>query len=146
MKGKIYSPDEVSQMIPLVSRVADDIVATYRRIQDTLRELELERSRLGDGFLGDLHATGSESASRAEALDRRMDQLLERFQGYVVEIEALGGSVKDYELGCIDFYGEVDGEIVYYCWQRGESTVSHWHRLDEGYAERHAIPMAHRAA
>ena len=29
MKGKIFTPDEANRMLPLVSRIADDIVATY---------------------------------------------------------------------------------------------------------------------
>ena len=33
----------------------------------------------------------------------------------IQEIEALGGTVKDYEQGFIDFYGDVSGEIVYLC-------------------------------
>ena len=33
MRGKIFTPDEANQMLPLVSRIVDDIVRTYRRCQ-----------------------------------------------------------------------------------------------------------------
>ena len=57
------------------------------------------------------------------------------------ELEALGGLLRDYEQGSVDFYGEVDGEIVYLCWQRGEHHVQHWHRLDEGFSKRRPIQL-----
>ena len=69
-----------------------------------------------------------------------MAATLDRFQSLIEEIEALGGTVKDYERGMIDFYGEVDGEIVYLCWQRGEESICHWHRLEEGFSKRREIP------
>jgi hypothetical protein len=72
--------------------------------------------------------------------------VLDRFQGLIQEIEALGGTVKDYERGFIDFYGDVGGEIVYLCWSRGEASISHWHRLDEGYAKRRDLPSVSAAA
>ena len=145
MKGKIFSPDEANSMLPLVSRIADDIVATYAKVHLAIREFEIEKARLEEASASDLNETGSESSMRLEALDREVARLLDRFQGLIEEIEALGGTVKDYERGCIDFYGEVDGEIVYLCWQRGEDAISHWHRLDEGFASRHPIPVTHAA-
>ena len=149
MKGKIYTPDEANRMLPLVSRIADDIVATYAKVHQALRELEAAKA--GPPALP---AGNEETPSVAPAIDRetlvsRLDaevaRLLDVFQGLVEEIEALGGTVKDYEHGCIDFYGEVDGEIVYLCWQRGEDTIAHWHALDEGYAERHRIEVPNAA-
>ena len=146
MKGKIYTPDEVTRMIPLLSRIADDVVMTYRRVQDTLHEIEREHARLGDGDLQQLISLDAESSKRLDALNREMDYVLERFQRQITEVEDLGGVVMDYERGCFDFYGEVNGEIVYLCWKRGEPELGHWHRLDEGFAERHAIPVATSAA
>ena len=71
---------------------------------------------------------------------------LNQFQALVEEIEALGGTVKDYEAGRIDFYGDVDGEIVYLCWQRGEASIGHWHSLEEGFSSRRLLPATIIAA
>jgi hypothetical protein len=124
MKGKIFTPDEANRMLPLVSRIADDIVATYTQVQRALQTYETEKSK---------------------AADAEVARLLERFQHLVEEIEALGGTVKDYERGCVDFYGEVGGQIVYLCWRRGESTIGHWHRLEEGFTARRPIEVASAA-
>jgi hypothetical protein len=137
MRGKIFTVDEANRMLPLVARIADDIVATYGEVNGALQAYETAK---GD----------TSGAPAAEAELRRRDQevgdVLDRFQGLIQEIEALGGTVKDYERGFIDFYGDVGGEIVYLCWSRGEDAITHWHRLEEGYAKRRDLPAVSAAA
>ncbi len=136
MKGKIFTPDEANRMLPLVARIADDIVATYADVNRALQAFEDEKAR----------AEADESRlPELRRCDEHVASTLDRFQALIEEIEALGGTVKDYERGLIDFYGEVDGEIVYLCWQRGESEIRFWHRLDEGFGRRRELP-AHVAA
>jgi hypothetical protein len=137
MKGKIFTPEEANRMLPLVSRIADDVVATYSAVNQALQAFEAAKAR------------AEEDESRVAELhrcDERVAKLLDVFQGLIEEIEALGGTVKDYERGMIDFYGEVEGEIVYLCWQRGEKTVGYWHRLEEGFGKRRALPVSASAA
>ena len=137
MKGKIFTPDEANRMLPLVSRIAEDIVATYADVNRALQANEAEKSR-------------TEADETREPILRERDQevaaVLDRFQGLIEEVEALGGTVKDYERGMIDFYGEVDGEIVYLSWQRGEPRITHWHRLEEGNGKRRPLPVTAPAA
>jgi len=146
MKGKIYTPDEANRMLPLVSRIADDIVATYAKVHQALRELEAVKA--GNAEHEEAPVSVANAADRGTLLahvDAEVARLLDVFQGLVEEIEALGGTVKDYERGCVDFYGEVAGEIVYLCWQRGEEAIAHWHALDEGYSDRHRIQVPYAA-
>lgn len=51
-------------------------------------------------------------------------------------LAALGVEIKDPFAGLVDFYGRVDGELVYLCWKEGERAVEHWHSLTEGFAGR----------
>ena len=146
MKGKIYTPDEANRMLPLVSRIADDIVATYAKVHQALRELEAVKA--GNAEHEEASVSVANAADRGTLLahlDAEVARLLDVFQGLVEEIEALGGTVKDYERGCVDFYGEVAGQIVYLCWQRGEESIAHWHALDEGYLDRHQIEVPNAA-
>ena len=151
MRGKIFTHEEANRMLPLVSRIADDIVATYVKVHGVLREFEAEKARdispdvSADASTNPAAGSSPDHSSRLGLLDAEIARPLDRFQGLIEEIEALGGTVKDYERGCIDFYGEIDGEIVYLCWQRGEDSISFWHRLEEGYADRQPIPV-HSAA
>lgn len=137
MKGKIFTPDEANRMLPLVARIADDIVATYADVNRALQAFEDEKTRAED------------DESRLPELRRRDEEVanvLDRFQRLIEEIEALGGTVKDYERGLIDFYGEVEGDIVYLCWQRGETHIRFWHGLDEGFGRRRPLPQTVEAA
>ena len=142
MRGKIFTTDEANRMLPLVSRIAEDIVATYADVNRALQAFEAEKTRSEAG-------TSAEREARQPFLRQRdvdVASILDRFQGLIEEIEALGGTVKDYERGMIDFYGEVDGEIVYLCWQRGEAEIAHWHRLEEGFNKRRPLPVSAPAA
>jgi hypothetical protein len=137
MKGKIFTCDEANQMLPLVARIADDIVATYVEVNQALKAYEDEKV---------LAAKDPSRESELRRRDAEVGEVLERFQGLIQEIEALGGTVKDYEQGFIDFYGDIGGEIVYLCWSRGEKTLSHWHRLEEGYSKRRELPVVTASA
>lgn len=133
MKGKIFTPDEASRMLPLVARIADDIVATYADVNRALQAFQAEETRAKD------------DPSREPVLAERnteVGQALDRFQKLIEEVEALGGTLRDYEKGSIDFYGEVDGAIVYLCWQRGEHQIGHFHLLDEGFSKRRPLTVA----
>jgi len=137
MRGKIFTVDEANRMLPLVGRIADDIVTTYTEVNQALAAYETSKAR------NDSTASADADLRRK---DREVGDVLDRFQGLIQEIEALGGTVKDYERGFIDFYGDVAGEIVYLCWSRGETSIRHWHRLDEGYAKRRELPSVSAAA
>ena len=137
MKGKIFTTDEANRMLPLVSRIADDIVATYATVTAALAALDNAKKRA---------EADEDCVLEVRHCDEVVGNLLDAFQALVEEIEALGGTVKDYERGLIDFYGEVDGEIVYLCWQRGEPAIAFWHELDEGFAKRRALPAPVNAA
>ena len=141
MKGKIFTVDEANRMLPLVARIAEDIVGTYGEVNLALKAYDEEKARATTTSPRDVNADVALRRRDAEVSD-----VLERFQGLIQEIEALGGTVKDYEQGFIDFYGELDGEIVYFCWTRGEQRIDHWHRLEEGYAKRRDIPLPSKTA
>lgn len=133
MKGKIFSTDEANRMLPLVARIAEDIVATYADVNQALQAFQAEEARAKD------------DPAREPVLAERNAEVghaLDRFQKLIEEVEALGGTLRDYEQGSIDFYGEVDGQIVYLCWKRGEDHISHWHSLDEGFSKRRPLPAA----
>ena len=42
-------------------------------------------------------------------------------------------------LGLVDFPHRRNGRVVNLCWKYGETTVAHWHGLDEGFANRRPL-------
>jgi hypothetical protein len=69
----------------------------------------------------------------------RLRQLADDIGRAVARIHDLGCLVKDLEMGTVDFYGELQGKAVFWCWQYGEAAILHWHALDEGFAGRRPI-------
>lgn len=119
MKGKIFTIPDANLTIPLISRIADDIVTTYDKVRTTLREFETLKK-------------ADEDDQAIEKADREVARHLDRFQELIEEIEALGARCYDYERGSICFYSDFNGEIVYLCWERGDDTISQWRKLDGG--------------
>ena len=82
-----------------------------------------------------------EEADAPEVRDLKADLAarVERYQSAWREIEDLGAVLKDPRTGLLDFYGRVDGKLVWLCWKYGEDAVTHYHGLDEGFAGRKPI-------
>ena len=127
-----FTVEQANRMLPLVRRIAADIVRDYQRWQDAVGAFEL-----------------AASASRADApdpraleLQREAQQVAADIDGYVRELTALGLECKSLDLGLIDFPGEVDGEPAYLCWRLGEPSVQWWHRRDAGFAGRRPLDGA----
>jgi hypothetical protein len=52
------------------------------------------------------------------------------------QIRALGGEVKDLDMGLVDFPGRRDDEDILLCWRLGEKRIEYWHPVDGGFASR----------
>jgi hypothetical protein len=80
-------------------------------------------------------------ADPPEVRERKAD-ILARLEGYQAAWSALdemGAVLKDPRTGLIDFYGQVDGKLVWLCWRYGEDAVTHYHHLNEGFSGRKPI-------
>ncbi len=63
----------------------------------------------------------------------------QRVRDALAEIDSTGVQVKDLDIGLLDFPCEVEGQIVLLCWKLGETSITHWHGTDEGFASRKPI-------
>lgn len=129
MKGKIYTVEEANKTLPLLKVISADIQRTYQEINEALVAYEAAQDK---GI----------SERELEALDAEVSRSLDTFDKLIREVENLGASVKDYEHGFVDFYSEIDGQIIYLCWAPGEESIQHWHKLEDGFAKRRKLPIA----
>lgn len=129
LEQELWTAERANKALPLVRRIVDDLVQAYRRWQELVEGFELAA----------LRSRAEQPDPEAERLQREVQQAAREIQGFETELHALGVECKSYELGLIDFPGERDGEPIYYCWQRGEATVAHWHARDAGFAGRQPI-------
>lgn len=57
----------------------------------------------------------------------------------VEKIHDLGCQVKDLQMGLVDFPSLYRNEEVLLCWKLGESSITYWHGLQEGFRGRKPI-------
>lgn len=124
-----WTPERANKALPLIRRIVDDLVRQYAIWQDLVNQFEV----------ASLRSTAQQSDPEADRLAREVQRAARDIQGFVAELTSLGVEVKSMETGLLDFPGEREGRIVYYCWQRGETSVSHWHELDAGFAGRQSL-------
>ena len=80
----------------------------------------------------------------ADFMDRLQEnneiaRLVSEVKDGVEQIQSYGCICKGAEQGLIDFPCLLGAEVVYLCWQRGEPTVSYWHRIEAGFAGRRPL-------
>jgi hypothetical protein len=48
---------------------------------------------------------------------------------------------KDLDAGLVDFPARrADGTDIYLCWRLGETDITHWHGVNEGFLNRKTLP------
>jgi hypothetical protein len=72
----------------------------------------------------------------------RLGELDARIRDLQHELARIGCTYKDwgFELGLVDFPGEIDGEGVLLCWRSDEPAVLWYHSHEGGFAGRLPIP------
>ena len=77
-----------------------------------------------------------------KALEKKIQDLKkETFQNLTgwQRVQKWGGVVKDPQTGLVDFYGRVDGKLVWLCWRYGEDSLGYYHELTAGYPGRRPL-------
>jgi hypothetical protein len=127
---RYFSPAEVETLIPLLTRIMNDVMTAHKEAGAARERQQAEQQRIsltGGGVLD--RAAWQADTQMAEQFARRVRDGLEK-------IVRLGGVPKDLDLGLVDFPHLRDGQEVNLCWKHGETAVRHWHGMDEGYAGR----------
>ncbi len=125
MEAKILSLEEANRMLPLLRRIVRDIMEHWSLIVSKRAELEtLERSG------------ASADQSRVAEVKEDLNQLIDRINSYIKEVEQLGCFVEEFRRGIINFPTLYHGRKVFLCWRSGEEQISYWHELDETFHDR----------
>jgi hypothetical protein len=133
MAKKFFTLEEANRTLPLVRRVVQDIVDDYRGWKECLARYELAAA----------HRRPEEGESPdAVTLRLRVDEIAQRINGYIAELEQVGCVLKGFDDGLVDFRTRLEGREVYLCWKLGEDEIAHWHELDGGYRSRRRLEPA----
>lgn len=131
---RTFSLHEAQAMLPVLESLLRASIESKQKIEEIEAELQhvQERIFLDGGTLLNVKLWARRGAERKKALRKAKDS--------IAEINAIGVQVKDLDMGLLDFPCKVEsGEIVLLCWKLGETAITHWHGLEEGYAGRKPI-------
>ncbi len=140
---RIWTIEEANALVPrlasLISRqlaLASDIERCWQKLVQLVARPSVKPEQLVQ-----LAREGSEEA---RACERDLSEKIAAYESGWREVEELGVVVKDQRTGLCDFYGRVDGSLVWLCWRYGEPAVDHYHDLEAGFAGRKPLTAAKR--
>jgi hypothetical protein len=128
---KLFSEEEANELIPRL-----EILMRQLQMQATSMRARIEELSVDDPSI--LHSAMSEIVGRYPELRSFATNMAEAAE----HIESFGCILKDIDLGLIDFPYDAGDDIVFLCWQFGESRLVAWHSVDSGFSERQPLPGA----
>jgi hypothetical protein len=128
---RYFTRAEAEALLPRVEPLLREMQALRAELAAYEEQLAAQRVKAqGNGHSG----PGADARRNAE-----IAELGERVMQRIAEIDELGITVKDLDMGLIDFPCLRDGREVYLCWKLGEPGIDWWHEIDAGYAGRQPL-------
>jgi hypothetical protein len=133
MSDRTFTLDEAQSLLPVLESLLRAAISGKKIMEEVEAEMQSLHHRifLNGGTHVDVVAVARRKAERVKAEQRAKDAL--------AEIDSIGVQVKDIDIGLLDFPCEVEGRVVLLCWKMGETSITHWHGTDEGFAGRKPI-------
>ena len=133
MSSRTFTLDEAQDLLPVLESLLRTSIDGKKLIESVDAEFQemAHRVFLNGGMSLNVVHLARRKAEREKAIQRVRDAM--------AEIDAIGVQVKDLEIGLLDFPCEVDGQVVLLCWKLGETTITHWHGVSEGFAGRKPV-------
>jgi hypothetical protein len=133
MSSRTFTLDEAQVLLPVLESLLRTSIAAKKLMEEVESEMQAVHRRifLNGGTYLDIVPLARRKAERVKAEQRLRDAF--------AEIDSIGVQVKDLDIGLLDFPCEVDGRTVLLCWKMGETSITHWHGTDEGFAGRKPV-------
>jgi hypothetical protein len=126
-----FTLDAADRALVLVRPVADDVRRHYVRLRRDL------------AALNQLDALDELSAD--DSIPPVIRAQLGELQACLRELQELGATVVDPELGLVSLDGRLPGiGDVHFCWKLGEDRVRFWYPLGGRYDDRRPVPASIR--
>ncbi|MGA8429182.1 MAG: DUF2203 domain-containing protein [Candidatus Sulfotelmatobacter sp.] len=133
MSSRTFTLEEAQSLVPVLESLLRASIDAKKLMEDVEAEMQSVQRRifLNGGTYLDIVPLARRKAERVKAEQKLRDAF--------AEIDAMGVQVKDLDIGLLDFPCEVDGRTVLLCWKLGETSITHWHGTDEGFAGRKPV-------
>lgn len=133
MPERTFTLEEAQSLLPVLESLLKTAIEGKKSAEAIDAEFQeiAHRVFLNGGTLLKIVPLAKRKAEREKAVQAVKDA--------ITEITAIGVLVKDIDMGLLDFPCVVEGEMILLCWKLGESAITFWHGLEEGYAGRKPI-------
>ena len=131
---RVFTISEVNALIPALSSLVQDQLREQSEIEHGLAEL----MRLTGAPPRSLQPTERDSGE-VMRLKGDLRGRISRYETGWQRVQKWGGVIKDPQTGLVDFYGRVEGKLVWLCWRYGEDTLGYYHDLTSGYSGRRPL-------
>ncbi len=128
---RVFTVAEVDALIPKLALLVERQLERETRVEQCLARLVREHG----GLPASLEFDATDSSNTA-AIKGELRELIRVYESGWADVQGLGAVIKDPQLGLVDFYGRVDGRLVWLCWRFGEERVRYYHDLDAGFSAR----------
>ncbi len=114
--SRIWTIEEANALVPRLSSMIGRQLALATDIERCWQELvqAVQSPAATPDQLIELARSGSE---QAQARERELSEKIASYESGWQEVEELGVVVKDQRIGLCDFYGRLDGALVWLCWR-----------------------------
>lgn len=131
---RVFTLEAVNALVPRLQNVVARQLERRTAIEALLVRLGRELGDVPERIVLD-------PADPTDVRDMKRDLVtkIEVYRAGWREVEEMGAVLKDPRIGLLDFYGEVDGKLVWLCWKLGESECAFYHALEEGFSARKPI-------
>jgi hypothetical protein len=132
--ARVFTLEEVNDLVPKLTPVVKRQLERRGEIESLLMKLGRELGDVPERIVLD-----PADPADVRAMKRDLVKRIEEYRAGWRAIEEMGAVLKDARLGLVDFYGKLDGKLVWLCWKYGEDAVNHYHSLEEGFSGRKPI-------
>jgi len=130
----VLTLEAANALVPRLRELMDAQTARRKDIEERIDGLTRLLGKTPGAIQPDPDDSPEVSDLKADIISR-----LEGYQAAWTALDEMGGVLKDPRTGLIDFYGQVDGKLVWLCWRYGEDAIAHYHQLNEGFSGRKPI-------
>jgi len=141
MGPKIFSVREANSQIPRLEELLYDLDRVRDRLRYLKGKLDVLEMLWGEEIQSESNPDRNEFLHYTEELEKakgEYEQCARRFTDLDVVLKSV-------DTGLVDFYGVIEGRLVFLCWKRGEKTVEYYHHMEDGFAGRQPIPSGEMA-
>lgn len=130
---RFFSLLEAESLLPEIERLLRSLLALKQEYDESDSGLTqiMQRIALAGGMVP--------PREEAALLRKRKDAAARGLQSAAESLQQTGCQLKDLETGLVDFPTLYRNKEVYLCWKLGETGITFWHHVEDGFRGRRPI-------